>query len=101
MFIYNVTIQVSWEIHDDWLHWMQKEHIPAVLATNCFTENKLLKLHEQDETEGPTYVTQYYAASKALYNRYIELYATTLRKETVDKWGNSIYAFRTLLEVIE
>jgi hypothetical protein len=101
MFIYNVTIQVSWQIHDAWLRWMQEEHIPAVMATHCFTKNKLLKLHEQDETEGPTYITQYYAASKALYNRYIELYAPALRKATVEQWGNAVFAFRTLLEVIE
>ncbi|MBS1745288.1 MAG: DUF4286 family protein [Bacteroidetes bacterium] len=101
MFIYNVTIQVIWEKHVDWLRWMQQEHIPAVMATNCFIDSKLLILHEVDDTEGPTYITQYFATGKAQYNRYVELYATALRKETAEKWGNSVFAFRTLLEVIE
>lgn len=101
MFIHNVTTNVSWNVHEAWLAWMQQEHMPAILATNCFVEYRLLKLHGQDETEGPTYVAQYYAESKALYNRYLELYANDFRKEITEKWGENIYAFRTLLEVIE
>jgi hypothetical protein len=36
MFIYNVTTQVSWAIHEAWVQWMVKQHIPDVLATDCF-----------------------------------------------------------------
>lgn len=101
MFIYNVTTNVSWAIYDDWLEWMRQEHMPDVLKTGCFINYQLLKLHEQDETEGPIYVAQYFAESKALYNRYIELYANDFRKVISEKWGENIYAFRTLLEVVE
>ena len=101
MFIYNVTTKVNWSIHDAWLEWMQQEHVPALIETNCFVRYQLLKLHEQDDEDGPTYVIQYFAESKALYNRYIELYADQFRKEYLDKWGNNFIAFRTLLEVIE
>ena len=101
MFIYNVTINVGWNIHEEWLAWMKLQHMPALLATNCFVQYKLLKLHGQDETEGPTYVAQYFAESKALYNRYIDVYANNFRKEITEKWGENIFTFRTLLEEIE
>ena len=101
MFIYNVTTNVSWNIHEAWLEWMLNEHMPALLRTNCFVRCQLLKLHEQDETEGPTYIAQYFAESKALYNRYIELYANNFREEYLNRWGDNFIAFRTLLEVIE
>lgn len=101
MFIFNVTTKVNWGIHEAWLKWMQAEHMPALLRTHCFVRYQLLKLHEQDEEEGPTYIAQYFAESKALYNRYIEVYAGAIRKEYNDKWGNNYIAFRTLLEVIE
>jgi hypothetical protein len=101
MFIYNVTTNVNWSIHDAWLEWMQTDHMPAIIKTNCFVRYQLLRLHEQDETEGPTYVAQYFAESKALYNRYIELFANEFRKEYNEKWGNNFVAFRTLLEVVE
>ena len=66
-----------------------------------FCTCQLLKLHEQDEEEGPTYVVQYFTESKALYNRYMELYAGAIRKEYNNKWGDNFIAFRTLLEVID
>ena len=101
MFIFNVTTKVNWSIHEAWLEWMQTEHMPALLRTNCFVRYQLLKLHEQDEEEGPTYIAQYFAESKALYNRYMEVYADAIREDYLDKWGNNFIAFRTLLEVIE
>lgn len=101
MFIYNVTTSIRWSIHDDWREWMQKVHMPALINTNCFLRYQLLRLHEQEDTEGPTYTAQYFAESKALYNRYIELYAETFRKEYADKWNGNFVAFRTLLEIID
>jgi hypothetical protein len=33
MILYNVTVSVDPEIHDEWLAWMKSKHIPDVLAT--------------------------------------------------------------------
>ena len=101
MFIYNVTTKISRNINDAWVAWMMQEHMPALIHTNCFIRYQLLKLHEQDEEEGPTYVAQYFTESKALYNRYIELYADKMLKETINKWGDNFISFRTLLETID
>ena len=101
MFIYNVTTKIGWNINDAWIVWMMQEHMPALINTNCFIRYQLLKLHEQDDDEGPTYVAQYFTESKALYNRYIELYADKLLKETINKWGDNFISFRTLLETID
>ena len=101
MFIYNVTTKVDWNISDAWVEWMLEEHMPAVNKTNCFIRYQLLKLHEQDDSEGPTYISQFFAESKALYNRYMEVYAGKLEQDAIDKWSDSFIAFRTLLEIIE
>ena len=101
MFIYNVTTKVSWNISEAWVDWMMKEHMPAVVNTNCFNRYQLLKLHEQDDAEGPTYIAQYFTESKTLYNRHIELYANKLHKETITKWGDNFISFTTLLETVD
>lgn len=101
MFIYNITTKVGWNIHDAWLKSMRQEYMPAMIATGCFIKYQLSKLQEHEDDDGPTYVVQYFAESKALYNRYIELYADEFRKEYAEKWGNNLVDFRTLLEVIE
>ncbi len=100
MIIYNATTKVSHTIHKEWLQWMLDIHIPEVLGTGCFEKHQVLRLLETDETEGFTYAFQYYAVSRAQYNRYIEIYGPALRQQTVDKWGANIIAFRSLMEVV-
>ena len=101
MFIYNVTTQISHQIHDAWVAWMQEKHIPEVMATGCFTKFQFVRLLEIDETESVTYATQYYADSKTDYNRYIEIYATDLREDAQKAWGNNSIGFRSLMQVVQ
>ncbi|MFN8266054.1 MAG: DUF4286 family protein [Chitinophagaceae bacterium] len=101
MFIYNVTTKVDWTIHEAWLEWMKEEHMQEVVATGCFTHHRLLRLLEVDETEGPTYAAQYFADSKSSYNRYVEKYSAELRKKAVDKWGQRMIAFRSVMQVVD
>lgn len=100
MIIYNVTIKLDESIHEQWLSWLQDIHIPEVIATGCFTKATVLRLMEIDDSEGPTYAIQYFAESKALYNKYIELHAPEMRQRSFDKWGNSFIAFRSVMQVV-
>lgn len=100
MLIYNVTIKVQDSIKEEWLIWLQEEHIPELIKTGCFTEATVLQLLEVDDSEGPTFAIQYQCISKALYNRYIENFADSLRQKSFDKWGDQFIAFRTLMKVV-
>lgn len=100
MIVYNVTVKVDTAISEDWLAWLQSEHIAEVLGTGCFSHASILKLLEVDDSEGPTYAIQYFAESKALYNQYIEKYAGGFRQKSFDKWGNKFIAFRSVMQVV-
>ena len=100
MIIYNVTTKLHHSIHEQWLLWLKEEHIPELLATGCFSDAKILRLLEVDEEEGPTYAVQYFAESKALYNRYLEHHAATMRQKTIDKWQDRFIAFRSIMQVV-
>ena len=43
MIVYNVTCNVENPMASEWLEWMKTVHIPEVMATGCFVENKILK----------------------------------------------------------
>ena len=101
MLIYNVTTSVAHAVHQNWLQWMQDEHLPEVLGTGCFEKHQLVRLVDIDEADGPTYAVQYYALNRALYNEYQELYGNALRKKVSDRWGNNITSFRTLMEIVD
>jgi hypothetical protein len=98
--IYNVTIKVDQRIAVQWLAWLLKEHIPAIISTGCFTSYKVVRLLEIDEAEGPTYAVQYFAPDLAEYTRYIRDHAPALRQDSINKWGEAFIAFRSLMEVI-
>lgn len=100
MFIYNVTTSVNHNVHESWLQWMLDEHLPEVLGTGCFEKHQLVRLLDIDETDGPTYAVQYYTISIAKYNQYQELYGNEFRKKIMERWGNNITAFRTLMEIV-
>ena len=100
MFIYNVTTKVAWPIHEAWVQWMKEKHIPDVMNSGCFTEFRFVRLLETDESEGPTYAVQYYAATKHDYERYIEQHAPELRKDALNNWGSNFIGFRSLMELV-
>ena len=100
MIVYNLTIKVSWGILDRWLPWELQEHIPAVMATQLFDEYKFYRLLDEDETEGPTFVLQYFTGAMERYERYIIEFAAGFRQEGLDKWGDGFIAFRTLMEEV-
>ena len=100
MIVYNITIKIIPEIEDEWVNWQKVEHIPDVMSSGAFIENKFYRLLEQNETDGITYVVQYFATSLENYNRYINGMAHQLRQQALDKWGNQFIAFRTVMEVV-
>lgn len=97
--LYNVTIKVDHAIAGDWRQWMLKEHLPMLLATGCFTAANLYRLLEQDDTDGPTFCAQYTCASLTDYEQYINEFASQMRQETTQKWGNKLIAFRSVMEL--
>ena len=101
MIVYNVTVKLDHSIAADWRYWMLKEHMPMLMNTGLFTESKLFRLLDQDDTEGPTFCAQYYCSSRKEYDDYIDLHAPAMREESIKKWGNKFVAFRSLMELQE
>ena len=100
MFIYNITIKIETGIEKEWIEWQQKEHIPDVMASGLFSDYKFFRLLEQDETDGITYVIQYFTSSIENYKKYIEKFAPLLREKAFLKWGNQFIAFRTIMQAV-
>jgi hypothetical protein len=100
MIVYNITIKITPEIEEEWVSWQKNEHIPDVMSSGQFTENKFYRLLEQNESDGITYVVQYFASSLENYNWYMNGMAQQLRQKALDKWGNQFVAFRTVMEVV-
>jgi len=101
MIIYNITTKVHNSIAAEWLQWLKNIHVKEVMESDCFTEFKIVKLLEIDETDGPTFAVQFAAQSKGLYNRYIEKFAGEMRKRSFDKWGDKFISIRTVMQIVD
>lgn len=101
MILYNVTINVDDNIHQEWVQWMKKTHIPEVMATGKFIDYKMFKVitRQPDET-GVTYSVQYFAKNMADYESYKNEFGPALQLKTMQKYGDALMAFRTVLETI-
>ncbi|MCK6649483.1 MAG: DUF4286 family protein [Bacteroidia bacterium] len=99
MIIYNVTVNIENDVREEWLQWMKAKHIPDVMATGYFLENKICKVLV-DEEQGTTYSIQYTCASMDDLKEYQAKHAPRLQKEVADKYVNKFVAFRTLLEIV-
>lgn len=100
MFIYNVTVNVSEDVHAEWLKWMREKHIPDVMKTGCFIDNSLLKVLYVDD-EGHTYSVQYRFLEMGDMERYQKEFAPALQAEHKARYDGRFAAFRTILQVID
>jgi len=99
-FLYNVTINIDLDVHDEWLEWMKTVHVPKVMATGMFDSFRIFRLLNDPSNEGATYSFQYFAQSLDAIELYLGKYAPPLIEEHMEKYKNKHVAFRTLLEEV-
>ena len=101
MIIYNVTVNIEDSVHTDWISWMKATHIPEVMATGYFLENKIAKVLTTQEGEtGHTYAIQYTCNSMADLDEYQAKCAAKLQEDHTKRYSGKFVAFRTLLEIV-
>ena len=99
MIIYNVTVKVDLDVHEEWLDWMRSNHIPDVLATGLFTDYRICRVL-QDESDGMTYTTQYSCESMKNLQEYAAQHAKRLQDDHTARYKDKYVAFRTVMEVL-
>ncbi len=99
--IYSVTVKIETSVHDEWLGWMQQQHIPDVLKTGCFTGCRMLRLLNEQEDDGITYSIQYTCNRLADYETYRDRFSKQLQQQHLDRYEGRFVAFRTLLEQVD
>jgi hypothetical protein len=99
MIVYNVTVNIDESVHQEWLRWMKNTHIPDVMSTGYFIDNRICRLLNVED-EGATYSIQYTCKNRKDYEDYLEKHAPRLQKEHAERYKDKFVAFRTLLEVV-
>ena len=100
MILYNVTVSIDPAVSEDWLDWMRKQHIPDVMATGCFIESRISRVHGEEDG-GITFAITYLSPSLEKLDEYREVHAPRLQKDHSVRYEGRFAAFRTFLSVIE
>jgi hypothetical protein len=100
MILYNITINVSPDIEQDFISWMKSTHIPEVMETGIFHDHKFFRLIHDTDDGSTNYCIQYFTESLKLMMEYESKHAAGLRAKTKDRYKDKAIAFRTLLETI-
>ena len=100
MILYNVTVSIDSNIHEDWLEWMRTIHIPQVMETGCFLESRISRVNGEEEG-GMTFAITYLSPSEDVFKKYESEHAPLLQADHSSRYQGKFAAFRTTLSVIE
>ena len=77
--------------------WMRDTHIPALLATRCFSAAEF----ERDAAVHLRFRTRFFAIDRAAYDRYLSEHAPKIRADFQRHFGEGSTVRRETWEVIE
>lgn len=100
MILYNITINVSAEIEQDFIFWMKETHIPEIMQTGLFFDFKFLRLLHDSDDGSINYATQYFTDTIDQMMEYERNHAPAIRAKTQARYQEKAIAFRTLLETV-
>ncbi|MFC0262896.1 DUF4286 family protein [Fontibacter flavus] len=101
MLLYNVTVNIEKDAEEEWVIWMKETHIPDVLNTGMFVENRFYKILHDAEDGTVNYSVQYFAEDMEKIMEYQRTFAHKLQHDVKEKFGEKFVAFRTLLETVK
>ena len=100
MILFNITIILDNEIHNEWLHWMKTRQIQDVMNTGCFVSNRLLHVLDSPN-EGVTYCVQYISDSLEKLNEFKQKHDHSIQAKLPEQFNNKLVLFSTVMEFID
>ena len=101
MIVYSVTCLVDDSIHDEWIEWMKSVHLPEVMATGKFLSHQMFRIDPHDVSDdGTSYNIHYTLEKREHLQDYSVNFGPALKAKTLEKYGDKVIAFRTVLESV-
>ena len=100
MILYNITINVTSDIEQDFISWMKSTHIPEVLETGMFVDHRFYRLLHESEDGSINYSIQFFTETMEKMMEYERNHAPALRTKTRERYQDKAVSFRSLLETI-
>lgn len=99
--LYNVTIRIGHEKHQEWLEYIKDDHVPAVMATGRFESYRIQRMTGDEGDDGVTYAIGYVASDMAELQLYQTLEAPAIQADHHEKYSGYYGAFRSIMEIVD
>lgn len=97
--LYIVYVAIDEEVAEDWAAWMERAHVPDVMATGCFEGATMARDEEADAEGRRAWRIFYRARSAADYERYRHEHAAILQRDHTERYAGRFEARRELLPI--
>ncbi len=99
MIIYSVTVSIENEVANDWLQWMQENHIPAMMATGYFKGYTMQQVLEPVvDPDRINYNVLYEVENPETLETYQQTAAPSLQREHNQRYGENALAIRVVMK---
>lgn len=96
--VYEVAVTLAPGTNEDeYGDWMRDHHIPALLATRCFSAAEV----SREDGAAPRYRTRYFAVDRAALQRYLSEHAPSLREDFQRRFGAGAEVRRETWEILD
>jgi hypothetical protein len=95
MIAYEVTVDLGEDLVERFADYMQRRHIPQILATGCFAHAEL------DRSSETRFRQRYLAVALADLERYLELHAPALREDYAKHFPTGTRVVREIWEEVD
>jgi hypothetical protein len=100
MIVYNDTVILDDAIEQEWLEWMKTVHIPAIMATGCFSSYRILNIIDSPN-DGVTYCVQYNADNQENFNNYFNQHLFHFQNLHQERFAERFVMFNTLMKTVD
>jgi hypothetical protein len=101
MIVYNTTFHIDKDILDDALLYLTKIYIPEAIAGGFLRQPYLRRILQTNEDAGESYAVQFHVKNIDTLNHWLEKEGAIIHQALLDRFGNKIAGFTTLLEEID
>ncbi len=101
MLLYNVTVTIDLEVHEDWARWMRETHIPDIMSSGMFISYRLCRLTGHEHSDSEIYTTQYLIKDMPHLVRFQQEFAPALQRAQKERYDGRYVVFRTVMELID
>ncbi|HEK22166.1 MULTISPECIES: DUF4286 family protein [unclassified Mucilaginibacter] len=100
MIVYNDTVILDDAAEQEWLTWMKEVHIPAIMATGCFSSYRILSIVDSPN-DGVTYCVQYNADTMEQFQEFYSKHLFKFKDAHEQQFAERFVLFNTLMKTVE